>query len=69
MNRSEDKDVDDMLPAYRFDYGKAKPNRFAGRVPVTVTLDQHVAEVFTTEESVSKALRALISAMPVASGK
>jgi hypothetical protein len=56
-----------MLPEYRFDYSKARPNRFAGRVDesrVVVVLDPDVSEVFTTPESVNKVLRALISNMP-----
>lgn len=62
-----DKESDDMLSEYRFDYGKAQPNRFAASVEkdhVTVALDPDVAEVFTTSESVNTVLRALISAMP-----
>jgi len=58
---------DDLLPEYRFDYRNAKPNRFApGRSEklVTVALDEDVAEVFTTTESVNKALRALIEIVP-----
>jgi hypothetical protein len=56
-----------MLPEYRFDYSKARPNRFADRVDegrVVVVLDPDVSEVFTTPESVNKVLRALISNMP-----
>src|SRR5437867_1172747 len=43
----------DMLPEYRFDYSKARPNRFAGRVKPgcrAVVLDPDVAEVFATPE-------------------
>ena len=53
--------------AYRFDYSKAKPNRFASRMkdaPLVAVIDPDVAKVFTTAEQVNKALRALISAMP-----
>ena len=50
---------EELLPEYRFDYRKARPNRFAAR---TVILDQDVAEFFTTSESVNRALRALIEA-------
>lgn len=56
-----------MRTEYRFDYVKAKPNRFAPRVDKTrllVTLDPDVSEVFTTQEAVNKALRALIEALP-----
>jgi hypothetical protein len=60
-------DPEELLPEYRFDYGKAKPNRFAGearRREISVLLDEDVAEVFTTPESVNKALRALIEVVP-----
>ena len=56
-----------MAKEYRFDYSKAKPNRFAGRMkdaPLVAVIDPDVAKVFTTAEQVNKALRALISAMP-----
>ncbi|MEW6130515.1 MAG: hypothetical protein AB1757_26005 [Acidobacteriota bacterium] len=61
------KPSDDLLPEYRFDYRKAKSNRFAARLnpeQLTITLDPDVSEVFKTSESVNKALRALISAIP-----
>jgi hypothetical protein len=56
-----------MATEYRFDYKKAKPNRFAEKMktePIVVLLDDDVAKVFQTTEQVNKALRALISAMP-----
>ena len=61
---------DELLAEYHFDYKKAKPNRFAApggkqRLKVVV-LDEDVAQVFTTPESVNKVLRALIEAMPQA---
>jgi hypothetical protein len=59
--------VADMEKEYRFDYSKAKPNRFASRMkdsPLVAVIDPDVAKVFTTSEQVNKALRALISAMP-----
>jgi hypothetical protein len=58
---------DDLRPEYRFDYAKAKPNRFASRVDakrLVVALDADVAKVFTTSEAVNDVLRALISTMP-----
>jgi len=61
------KESDDMLTEYKFDYGKARPNRFACRIQkedVTVTLDPDVSEVFKTSESVNTVLRALIETMP-----
>ncbi|MDQ1638062.1 MAG: hypothetical protein QOF62_1401 [Pyrinomonadaceae bacterium] len=62
LNKSED-----MLPESKFDYSKAKPNRFAGRISkerLVVLLDPEVSEVFTTPESVNTVLRALITVMP-----
>ena len=59
--------VADTAKEYRFDYQKAKPNRFASRMkdaPLVAVIDPDVAKVFTTAEQVNKALRALISAMP-----
>lgn len=67
-----DEPNDDMRPEYRFDYSKAKPNRFAkapGKRRVAVVLDEDVAEVFETTESVNKALRAFIEAMPASPGR
>jgi hypothetical protein len=58
---------EEMLPEYRFDYRKARPNRFAARLKSgsrAVVLDPDVAEVFTTPESVNGILRALIAIMP-----
>lgn len=52
---------------YRFDYAKAKPNRFAERIQpgaVAVLLDPGVARVFTSAESVNAVLRALVATMP-----
>jgi hypothetical protein len=63
---------DDMKSEYHFDYSKAKPNRFAnaaGKRRVAIVLDEDVAEVFETTESVNKALRAVIEAMPAANGR
>jgi len=63
---------DDMLPEYDFDYSKAKPNRFASaglKRRVTIVLDEDVAKVFTTPESVNRALRAFIEAMPQAAAR
>jgi hypothetical protein len=61
-----------MQPEYRFDYSKAKPNRFANSAKnrrVAVVLDEDVAEVFATTESVNKALRAIMQAMPSSVGR
>ena len=59
--------TDQLRDEYRFDYSKAKPNRFASRVDrsrLVVALDPDVSKVFTTADAVNKALRALIEAMP-----
>ena len=66
FNESPNSD-DDMLPEYHFDYQQAKPNRFAtrsGKKMTIVVLDEDVAEVFSTPESVNKALKALIEILP-----
>lgn len=61
---------EELLAEYQFDYQKAKPNRLllpSGRRKITVVvLDEDVAQIFTTAESVNKALRAIISAIPQA---
>jgi hypothetical protein len=64
---SKPRKVKEMASEYRFDYKKAKPNRFAAKMknePIIVLLDDDVAKVFKTPEQVNTALRALISAMP-----
>lgn len=51
---------------YRFDYSKARPNRFAqqlGEEAIAVVLDPDVAAVFTTSEEANQALRVLIGAL------
>jgi hypothetical protein len=51
----------------RFDYSKARPNRFVGRAlakSVVVLLAPDVAKVFKTGECVNDALRAIIKAVP-----
>lgn len=57
----------DMRREYRFDYRKARPNRFAARLKdgtVVVVLDPDVASVFRSSESVNALLRSVISALP-----
>jgi hypothetical protein len=59
--------VTDLLPEYRLDYRKARPNRFAAKMKEgsrAVVLDPDVAAVFSTPESVNSVLRALIETMP-----
>lgn len=60
-------DAGDMRREYRIDYTKSRPNRFAKMAteePLVVMVDADVAQVFTTSESVNRALRALIAAIP-----
>ena len=68
MASDESSNLDDeMLPEYNFNYEKAKPNRFAAqsrKKMTVVVLDEDVAQVFTTPESVNKALKALIEVVP-----
>jgi len=64
---SKSRKVQYMASEYRFDYRKAKTNRFAARMkdePLIVIIEPDVAKVFTSSEQVNKALRALISAIP-----
>ena len=56
-----------MREQYRFDYGRAKPNRFAAGMSkgvIAVVLEPDVAAVFKSSEAVNALLRSLISAMP-----
>jgi hypothetical protein len=58
---------DDMRREYRFDYTKARPNRFAAvlkRRTTAVVLDPDVASVFESPESVNRLLRSVIAALP-----
>ncbi len=57
----------EMRPEYRFDYSRARPNRFASRVPanaVAVVLDPEVTSVFGSSDSVNALLRSVVKAMP-----
>ena len=65
--KSRAKRREEMQPEYDFDFTKAKPNRFAGRIAkdrLVVLLDPEVSKVFTDSESVNAVLRALITALP-----
>lgn len=67
MPTTKSRKVQEMAPEYRFDYKKAKPNRFAAHMknePLIVMIEPDIAKVFTSAEDVNKALRALISAIP-----
>ena len=56
-----------MQAEYRFDYAKAKPNRFMPRVKkgaIAVILDPDVASVFRSSDAVNTFLRSVIAALP-----
>ena len=58
---------DEMQDEYSFDYNKAKPNRFAGKLrqdQLMVCLDADVAAVCKTTEGVNHVLRAIITSLP-----
>ncbi|MBI3823323.1 MAG: hypothetical protein HY289_11690 [Planctomycetes bacterium] len=58
---------DDLREEYRFDYRKAKPNRFASKLKKggrLVILDPELAEVFQDSKEVNAALKAIVKAMP-----
>jgi len=62
-NREED----DLLPEYRFDYTQARPNRFAEGIAegsMVVVLEPELARVFKTSEQVKAILRAIADTMP-----
>jgi len=61
---------DELREEYRFDYSKAKRNRFAGELPPggrVVYLEPEVAAVFTDSAQVNRLLKAVLAAMPPAS--
>lgn len=67
VSKSRNVESQEMLPEYNFDYSKARPNRFAGRISgerLVVLLDPEVSQVFTTPEAVNAVLRALVAALP-----
>lgn len=56
-----------MREEYRFDYRRAKANRFAEKMAggaVAVVLEPDVAAVFSSSEDVNSFLRSVIVAMP-----
>ena len=70
--KSKQRERGALRPEYKFDYSKARPNRFVGRrgsKSVVVLLDSDVATVFKDAESVNAALRALLTALPPAGSK
>lgn len=58
---------DEMRKEYRFDYRRAKPNRFREEMPegvVAVVLEPDVAAIFKSSKAVNTVLRSVIAAMP-----
>jgi len=56
-----------MRKEYRFDYSRAKANRFREKMSegaVAVVLEPDVARIFKSSEAVNDLLRSVISAMP-----
>lgn len=66
IKKTSNKNTKDLRLEYKYDYTKAKANRFAERMAdrTVVVLDPDVAEVFATPDSANEASRALISAVP-----
>lgn len=67
VNAGSTGDRRDLDSENRFDYSKARPNRFAGRPrvqPVVVVLAPDVAKVFKDGESVNAMLRSIMKALP-----
>ncbi len=58
---------DTMRKEYRFDYSRAKPNRFREKMSegvVAVVLEADVAAIFKSSKAVNSLLRSVIAAMP-----
>lgn len=56
-----------MRNEYRFDYSRAKVNRFAKKMTegaIAVVLEPDVAAIFRSSEDVNALLRSVIAAMP-----
>jgi hypothetical protein len=63
---------EDLLGEYRFDYSKARPNRFAAKMPaetIAVVLEPDIAAVFKSAKTVNAALRSVISGAAKPTGK
>jgi hypothetical protein len=61
-----------LLREYRFDYSKAKANRFAAEMPaetIAVVLEPDIAAVFKSAKTVNAALRSVISGVAKPTGK
>jgi hypothetical protein len=57
----------ELRTEYRFDYSKARPNRYAARIKQgvrVIALDPDVAKVFTDAVAVNAVLRAWMETMP-----
>ena len=70
--KKELKEKDELLPEYRFQRSKLKPNRFAATMPaetIAVVLEPDVAAVFKSAKTVNSLLRSVISAIPRSNGK
>jgi hypothetical protein len=66
------RDKEDLLREYRFDYSKAKPNRFAAEMPaetIAVVLEPDIAAVFKSSKTVNEALRSVFSGLAKPAGK
>jgi len=58
---------DTMRKEYRFDYSRAKPNRFREKMSegvLVVVLEPDVAAIFKSSHAVNALLRSVIAAMP-----
>jgi hypothetical protein len=58
---------DELRPEYKFDYGKAKPNRSAAKLKQggrMIVLEPEVAKVFQNSREVNAVLKALLKTMP-----
>jgi len=67
IRKRERRDKDELLPEYRFERSKLKPNRFAARMPaetIAVVLEPDVAAVFKSAKRVNAILRSVILAGP-----
>jgi hypothetical protein len=67
QRKRQQRTADEMRAEYRFDYAKAKPNRFASRMKaeaIAVILDPDVASVFRSSDAVNTFLRSVIATMP-----
>jgi hypothetical protein len=67
VRRTPQPDGNGMRAEYKFDYSRAKPNRFAARMArpvVAVVLEPDVASVFNSSAKVNAQLRSVLTARP-----